>query len=93
MLRTRFNLGMLPLLLLLMLVGVAGIVVCRNLGRSMEERLAQSFRMVLAAHEMRDAATGVTAAIHRAQEVAKGVRLIFVNFFIHLLYCLLWLFV
>ncbi|OAM88789.1 hypothetical protein AW736_17345 [Termitidicoccus mucosus] len=68
MLRTRFNLGMLPLLLLLILVGVAGIMVCRNLGRSMEEKLAQSFRMVLAAHEMRDAATGVTAAIHRAQD-------------------------
>ncbi|WP_334319486.1 cell wall metabolism sensor histidine kinase WalK [Termitidicoccus mucosus] len=59
---------MLPLLLLLILVGVAGIMVCRNLGRSMEEKLAQSFRMVLAAHEMRDAATGVTAAIHRAQD-------------------------
>jgi signal transduction histidine kinase len=68
MLRTRFNLGMLPLLLLLILVGAAGIVVCRNLGRSMEEKLAQSFRMVLTAHEMRDAATGVTTAIHRAQD-------------------------
>ncbi|MDR0902799.1 MAG: HAMP domain-containing protein [Opitutaceae bacterium] len=59
---------MLPLLLLLILVGAAGIAVCRNLGRSMEEKLAQSFRMVLAAHEMRDAATGVTAAVHRAQD-------------------------
>ncbi|MDR2673750.1 MAG: HAMP domain-containing protein [Opitutaceae bacterium] len=59
---------MLPLLLLLMLVGAAGIAVCRNLGRSMEEKLAQSFRMVLAAHEMRDAATRATAAIHRAQD-------------------------
>ncbi len=68
MLRTRFNLGMLPLLLLLILVGVAGIAVCRDLGRSMETKLAQSFRMVIAAHEMRDAATGVTAAIHRAQD-------------------------
>ena len=73
MLRLKFYLGLLPLLLLLVLVGLAGIYVCDDLARSSAEKVRHGSAMMTAAQEMIDAATAVDAALHqsldgRAQE-------------------------
>jgi two-component system, NtrC family, sensor histidine kinase KinB len=67
MLRTRLYLGLLPLLLLFIGVGVAAMYICRDLGRSIEAKLVASYRVMIGCHEMREAAIAMTEAIHQAQ--------------------------
>jgi signal transduction histidine kinase len=67
MLRTRLYLGLLPLLLLFIGVGMAAMYICRDLGRSIEAKLEASYRVMIGCHEMREAAIAMTDAIHEAQ--------------------------
>lgn len=66
MLRNKFYLGLLPLLLLLILVGVAGIFVSRDLAHSSSEKINRSYTVMIGAHEMREAANDMVAAMHTA---------------------------
>jgi signal transduction histidine kinase len=58
---------LLPLLLLFIGVGLAAMYICRDLGRSIEAKLVASYRVMIGCHEMREAAYGMTSAIHEAQ--------------------------
>ncbi|MDF9827797.1 NtrC-family two-component system sensor histidine kinase KinB [Ereboglobus sp. PH5-10] len=66
MLRNKLYLGLLPLLALLILVGVAGILVNRDLARSSSEKIDRGYSMVMGEHEMRGAALGMVTAMHSA---------------------------
>jgi len=77
MLRLKFYLGLLPMLLLLVLVGWAGIVVCNDLARSNAEtirpiadivrrsagKVRRSYAIMSATQELREAAKGVAQAL------------------------------
>lgn len=67
MLRTRLYIGLLPLLLLFMAVGMAAMLICRELAQSVEKRLVESYRLMISGYAMRDAAGRMTSAIHDAQ--------------------------
>ncbi len=67
MLRTRLYLGLLPLLLLFIVVGMAAMLICRELAQSIEVKLNASYRLMIGTYEMRDAAHGMTTAIQQAQ--------------------------
>ena len=67
MLRTRLYIGLLPLLLLFMAVGMASMLICRELAQSVEKRLVGSYRLMISGYAMRDAAGLMTTAIHDAQ--------------------------
>lgn len=67
MLRTRIYLGLLPLLLLFLGVGLATVFIARNLGRSMEQRLADNYRWMIGCYDMGDEAALMVQAIHEAQ--------------------------
>lgn len=67
MLRTRLYLGLLPLLLLFMAVGMASMLICRELAQSVEKRLVGSYRLMVSGYAMRDAAHAMTTAIHDGQ--------------------------
>lgn len=67
MLRTRLYIGLLPLLLLFMAVGMASMLICRELAQSVEKRLVGSYRLMLSGYAMRDAAHALTSAIHEGQ--------------------------
>ena len=66
MLRTRLYLGLLPLLLLFIVVGLASMFICRDLAQSIERKLLTSYRLMIGGYEMRDAAKLLTSDIHRA---------------------------
>lgn len=68
MLRTKFYLGLLPLLILLVLMGVAGIFVCNELAHSSREKISRSYAVMLAEHEMREAAGAMATALHTAMD-------------------------
>lgn len=67
MLRTRLYIGLLPLLLLFMGVGMAAMLICRELARSFEQRMVGTYRLIESGYAMRDAATAITSAIHDGQ--------------------------
>lgn len=67
MLRTRLYLGLLPLLVLFMAVGMAAMWICRELAQSVETRLVQTYRLMIGTYEMRDSAGRMTEALHQAQ--------------------------
>lgn len=67
MLRTRLYIGLLPLLLLFIAVGMASMWICRELAQSVEKRLVGSYRLMIGGYAMRDSASLMTAAIHDAQ--------------------------
>jgi two-component system, NtrC family, sensor histidine kinase KinB len=63
MLRTRLYLGLLPLLLLFIAVGAVGTHLYRDLAGTFERSLTVSYRAMIGAYEMREAATLMAAAI------------------------------
>lgn len=63
MLRTRLYIGLLPLLVLFMVVGMAAMLICRELAESIEKRLVQSYRLMIGAYEMRETANLMTQSI------------------------------
>ncbi len=67
MLRTRLYLGLLPLLLLFIALGMASILICRELGQSVEKRLVVNYRLLIGGYAMRDAANLMASAIHKGQ--------------------------
>lgn len=67
MLRTRLYIGLLPLLLLFIAVGMASMLICRELAQSVEKRLVGSYRLMIGGYAMRDSASLMTSAIHDAQ--------------------------
>lgn len=67
MLRTRLYLGLLPLLLLFIVVGLATVFIARELARSMEQRLASSYRWMIGCYDMSEQARLMVQAIHDAQ--------------------------
>lgn len=67
MLRTRLYLGLLPLLLLFVGVGLTTVYIARDLARSMEHRLASSYRWMIGCYEMSEEAALMVQAIHAAQ--------------------------
>ncbi len=66
MLRNKLYLGLLPLLALLILVGVAGIFVSRDIASSSSEKISRGYSVMMAGHDMREAAGGMAAAMHAA---------------------------
>lgn len=67
MLRTRLYLGLLPLLLLFIGVGLTTVYIARDLARSMENRLASSYRWMIGCYEMSEEAALMVQAIHEGQ--------------------------
>jgi len=67
MLRTRLYLGLLPLLLLFVAVGLATIFIARDLARTMEQRLTVSYRWMIGCYDMSEQATLMVQALHEAQ--------------------------
>lgn len=67
MLRTRLYLGLLPLLLLFIGVGLTTVYIARDLARSMENRLASSYRWMIGCYEMSEEAALMVQAIHDGQ--------------------------
>jgi len=67
MLRTRLYLGLLPLLLLFVAVGLATMFIARDLAHSMEQRLAISYRWMIGCYDMSEQATLMVQALHDAQ--------------------------
>ncbi|MFT3784008.1 MAG: ATP-binding protein [Nibricoccus sp.] len=67
MLRTRLYLGLLPLLLLFIGVGLATVFIAREVARSMEQRLADSYRWMIGCYEMSEEARAMVQAIHDGQ--------------------------
>lgn len=67
MLRTRLYLGLLPLLLLFIAVGLATVFIARELARSMESRVSVSYRSMIGCYEMSEQAALMVQAIHDAQ--------------------------
>ena len=67
MLRTRLYIGVLPLLMLFMAVGMIAMLICRELAQSVEKRLVGSYGLMISGYEMRDAAARMTAALHDGQ--------------------------
>src|SRR5450432_898730 len=67
MLRTRLYLGLLPLLLLFIALGMASMWICRELGQSVEKRLVINYRLMLGGYAMRDAANLMASSIQQAQ--------------------------
>ena len=67
MLRTRLYIGLLPLLVLFMAVGMAAMLICRELAQSVEKRLVVSYQLLISGYNMRESATRMTAAIHDGQ--------------------------
>ncbi|WP_414663975.1 ATP-binding protein [Horticoccus sp. 23ND18S-11] len=63
MLRTRLYLGLLPLLLLIAATGGYAIYVCRDLAGSLSRDLVNNYRSVVAAQQMRTAATLMNSAL------------------------------
>ncbi|HZP59865.1 MAG TPA: ATP-binding protein [Opitutaceae bacterium] len=66
MLRTRLYLGLLPLLLLFIAVGLYAVYTCRELARSIEHDLISSYDALRACYEMRKAATEMDSALAAA---------------------------
>ncbi len=67
MLRTRLYLGLLPLLLLFIAVGIYAVYICRELARSIERDLVTSYDALRACYDMRTAATEMDSALGIAQ--------------------------
>jgi signal transduction histidine kinase len=67
MLRTRIYLGLLPLLLLFIAVGLATVFIARDVGKTMEQRLALSYRRMIGCYDMGEQASQMVQAIHAAQ--------------------------
>ena len=67
MLRTRLYLGLLPLLLLFIVVGLAAMLTCRELAQSIQLKLVNSYGSMIGCFEMRDSAKMMVDAIHQAQ--------------------------
>ena len=66
MLRNKLYLGLLPLLALLVVVGAAGIYVSHDLARSSGEKISRSYAVAMGVQEMREAAGGMSVAMHAA---------------------------
>jgi len=66
MLRTRLYLGLLPLLLLFIAVGLYAVYTCRELARSIDRDLLASYDALRACYEMRKAATEMDGALAAA---------------------------
>ncbi|HEY0945892.1 MAG TPA: ATP-binding protein [Opitutaceae bacterium] len=66
MLRTRLYLGLLPLLLLFIAVGLLAIWLSRDLGRAVDRDLNAHYEALIAGYEMRDAARRLNQAIRDA---------------------------
>jgi NtrC-family two-component system sensor histidine kinase KinB len=67
MLRTRLYLGLLPLLLLSITVGLFAIYTCRELASTIEHELFPSYDALRACYDMREAATLMDGALATAQ--------------------------
>lgn len=67
MLRTRLYLGLLPLLLLFIVVGLAAMFLSREVSASIEQNLVANYRAVIGSYDMRDAATLMASALYAAQ--------------------------
>ena len=67
MLRTRLYLGLMPLLLLFVAVGLATMFIAQDLARSMEKRLAASYGWMIGCYDMSEQATLMVRALHDAQ--------------------------
>src|SRR5580658_6108509 len=67
MLRTRLYLGLLPLLLLSLAVGLFAIYTCHELARTIEQELSATPADLSACYEMRDAATRMDSALATTQ--------------------------
>jgi len=67
MLRTRLYLGLLPLLLLFVAVGLATMFIAQDLAHSMEKRLAASYSWMIGCYDMSEQATLMVQALHDAQ--------------------------
>jgi hypothetical protein len=67
MLRTRLYLGLLPLLLLFVAVGLATMYIAQDLAHSMEKRLAASYSWMIGCYDMSEQATLMVQALHDAQ--------------------------
>ena len=67
MLLTRLYLGLLPLLLLFVAVGLATMFIARDLAHSMEQRLAVSYKWMIGCYEMSEQATLMVKSLHDAQ--------------------------
>ena len=63
MLRTRLYLGLLPLLLLFIAVGLYAVYTCRELARSIERDLVGTYDSLRACYEMHEAATLMDGAL------------------------------
>ena len=67
MLRTRLYLGLLPLLLLLIAMGGYALFTCLELSRAVEVTLVGNYRAMLAAQDMKDAASQMSGVLYHAQ--------------------------
>ncbi|MGA3006770.1 MAG: ATP-binding protein [Opitutaceae bacterium] len=67
MLRTRLYLGLLPLLLLSIAVGLCAMYTCRELARAIEHELFPSYDALRACYDMREAATLMDSALATVQ--------------------------
>jgi signal transduction histidine kinase len=67
MLRTRFYLGLLPLLLLSIAVGFGAMYTCSKLASAIEHQLFPSYDALRACYDMREAATLMDSALATAQ--------------------------
>ncbi len=68
MLRTRFTLGLLPLLLLFLVVGVYAIRLSQELGDSVEDLFARNFRSIRVVRDLREAAAQMNVALGDARQ-------------------------
>ncbi len=68
MLRTRFTLGLLPLLLLFLVVCVYAVRTSQELGDSVEAIFARNFRSIRVVQDMRDAAAQMNVALGDARQ-------------------------
>jgi signal transduction histidine kinase len=67
MLRTRLYLGLLPLLLLFILVSGITTLLYQDLAGSLEKDLTANYRAMIGGYEMRDAVSGMAAALATAR--------------------------
>ena len=68
MLRTRVTLGLLPLLLLFLVVGVYAIRLSQELGDSVEDLFARNFRSIRVVRDLREAAAQMNVALGDARQ-------------------------
>ena len=81
MLRTRFTLGLLPLLLLFLVVCVYAVRTSQELGDSVEAIFARNFRSIRVVQDMRDAAAQMNVALGDARQGdLAGARRRFVEY-------------